>query len=296
MIALHNTAAQSIVVSGRLSSTGYSGETFDLASQQQYLRARFYSPGNGRFNRLDDFAGNNQDPQSLHKYAYVHGDPISGIDPTGEFLVIAALFVLVTIGFIAFDSPIAYTPGPPLPPLPLAPSKTRSNVKASFRERMLARLDTSSVKSRKQLVSDLGEPPNTELPPGASISINATLAPTNEYVSLAWLNANGKYLGPQGCGPCVGLILIDDDTVHSFHFDNHDDPYDTLWEQDQTDIYKNRRAVLLGGTEGPESRRSTMRILQYLKSTKTPIIGYHDGDSLYVDGNGNLFRRQPFGL
>jgi hypothetical protein len=27
-----------------------------------------------------------QDPQSLHKYLYVHGDPVNGIDPTGEFL------------------------------------------------------------------------------------------------------------------------------------------------------------------------------------------------------------------
>ena len=58
IVALHNAIAQSIAVSGRLSSTGYSGETFDAASQQQYLRARFYNSVNGRFNRLDDFAGN----------------------------------------------------------------------------------------------------------------------------------------------------------------------------------------------------------------------------------------------
>ncbi len=49
----------------------------------QYLRARYYNPASGSFNRLDPFAGNMQDPQSLHKYLYVHGDPIQGIDPTG---------------------------------------------------------------------------------------------------------------------------------------------------------------------------------------------------------------------
>ena len=75
MIALHNATAQSIAVSSRLTSLGYSGETFDAKVGQQYLRARFYNPSNGRFNRLDDFAGNNQDPQSLHKYAYVHSNP-----------------------------------------------------------------------------------------------------------------------------------------------------------------------------------------------------------------------------
>ena len=32
-----------------------------------------------------------QDPQSLHKYAYVHGDPIQGVDPTGMFGLGASL-------------------------------------------------------------------------------------------------------------------------------------------------------------------------------------------------------------
>lgn len=40
----------------------------------------------GRFNRLDPFFGNSQDPQSFHKYLYVHGDPIQGVDPSGLFI------------------------------------------------------------------------------------------------------------------------------------------------------------------------------------------------------------------
>ena len=61
----------------------YSGEQFDAKIGQQYLRARFYDASTGRFNRLDDFAGNSQDPQSFHKYAYVNGDPVQMVDPTG---------------------------------------------------------------------------------------------------------------------------------------------------------------------------------------------------------------------
>lgn len=38
----------------------------------------------GRFSRLDPFAGNSSDPQSLHKYLYAHANPVMGIDPSGE--------------------------------------------------------------------------------------------------------------------------------------------------------------------------------------------------------------------
>jgi RHS repeat-associated protein len=61
----------------------YSGEQFDSKIGQQYLRQRYYDPSTGRFNRLDPFFGNLNDPLSLHKYLYTHGDPINGIDPTG---------------------------------------------------------------------------------------------------------------------------------------------------------------------------------------------------------------------
>ena len=54
-----------------------------------YLRSRWYNAANGTFNRIDDYAGNTQEPQSLHKYAYCHGNPINGADPSGEFFVMS---------------------------------------------------------------------------------------------------------------------------------------------------------------------------------------------------------------
>ena len=68
----------------------YSGEQTD-ASGLQYLRARYYDPATGRFNRLDPFAGNNSDPQSLHKYLYTTGDPINLIDPSGRVGIVSQL-------------------------------------------------------------------------------------------------------------------------------------------------------------------------------------------------------------
>ncbi len=63
----------------------YSGEQTDPTGLQ-YLRARYYDPASGRFNRLDPFAGNMSDPQSLHKYLYAHADAVNGIDPSGQIL------------------------------------------------------------------------------------------------------------------------------------------------------------------------------------------------------------------
>ncbi len=62
----------------------YAGEQFDIDAQQYYFRARYYDPLNGRFNRMDDFAGSTQDPQSLHKYLYCHANPVNNVDPSGQ--------------------------------------------------------------------------------------------------------------------------------------------------------------------------------------------------------------------
>jgi RHS repeat-associated protein len=70
----------------------YSGEQFDSKIGQQYLRQRYYDPATGRFNGLDPFFGNLDDPQSLHKYLYTHADPVNGIDPNGK----SSIFYLLT--------------------------------------------------------------------------------------------------------------------------------------------------------------------------------------------------------
>jgi RHS repeat-associated protein len=75
----------------------YRGEWFDATLGEYYLRARFYNPATGRFDRLDPFAGNRNDPPSLHKYAYTHGDPVDGTDPSGRCLIGIALACLESL-------------------------------------------------------------------------------------------------------------------------------------------------------------------------------------------------------
>jgi RHS repeat-associated protein len=68
----------------------YCGEFFDATTGLQYLRARYYNPNTGRFNRSDPFIGNISDPASLHKYVYANTSPVMGIDPSGMFTLTLA--------------------------------------------------------------------------------------------------------------------------------------------------------------------------------------------------------------
>ncbi len=85
-----------------LTSLLYSGEQTDALTGLQYLRARYYDPATGRFNRLDPFAGNLDDPQSLHKYLYCHADGVNGVDPSGEFVGFMAAAGIAAGGFVGY--------------------------------------------------------------------------------------------------------------------------------------------------------------------------------------------------
>jgi RHS repeat-associated protein len=78
----------------------YTGEYFDTNLQQYNLRARYYNPLNGRFNQMDSFAGNMQDPQSLHKYLYCHADPVNKLDPSGMFISPGILNLILAVGVV----------------------------------------------------------------------------------------------------------------------------------------------------------------------------------------------------
>ena len=51
----------------------------------QIMTARVYlNPNTGRFWTSDTYAGNNNDPISLHKFLYSHADPVDNADPSGK--------------------------------------------------------------------------------------------------------------------------------------------------------------------------------------------------------------------
>ncbi|MBP1992920.1 RHS repeat-associated core domain-containing protein [Paenibacillus eucommiae] len=63
----------------------YSGEMMDGSTDLQYLRARWYDPSIGRFINEDTYEGQINNPLSLNLYTYVHNNPLTNIDPTGNW-------------------------------------------------------------------------------------------------------------------------------------------------------------------------------------------------------------------
>ena len=80
----------------------YSGELTDATTGLQYLRARYYDPAIGRFNRLDPFAGLSSVPLSFHRYGYAFSSPIILTDPSGAIPALVTTTVKITVvGLIA---------------------------------------------------------------------------------------------------------------------------------------------------------------------------------------------------
>jgi len=90
-----------------LSSTGSGSSIFQFTGEQRdasgltYLRARYLSTTVGRFTTADTWPGNYQQPQSLNKWGYAGGNPITRVDSSGhcwQFLVGGPVGVAVTVG------------------------------------------------------------------------------------------------------------------------------------------------------------------------------------------------------
>lgn len=59
------------------------GEQYEDSTQLLYLRARHYSPADGRFTSRDTWSGDYNRPLSLNRWIYVEGNPINRVDPSG---------------------------------------------------------------------------------------------------------------------------------------------------------------------------------------------------------------------
>jgi RHS repeat-associated protein len=77
----------------------FAGEQYDPDLNLYYNRARYLNTSTGRFWSMDTYEGDDNDPLSLHKYAYTEDDPTTNLDLSGNEIdeVEAALSISMTI-------------------------------------------------------------------------------------------------------------------------------------------------------------------------------------------------------
>ena len=64
----------------------YAGYYFDSETGLYYLKSRYYSPALGRFLTRDDHKYiDRSDPQTLNLYSYARNNPVSHVDPNGNY-------------------------------------------------------------------------------------------------------------------------------------------------------------------------------------------------------------------
>lgn len=65
---------------------GYNGESTNVKTGLQYLRARYYSAENGTFTTEDSDLGTTENPLTRNRYDYTTNNPLNYSDPTGHSL------------------------------------------------------------------------------------------------------------------------------------------------------------------------------------------------------------------
>ena len=63
----------------------FAGEQRDDATEDYFLRARYYSPNTSRFLSRDTYDGVMENPITLNHYAYGNGNPTRYTDPSGRY-------------------------------------------------------------------------------------------------------------------------------------------------------------------------------------------------------------------
>jgi len=96
----------------QISSTGttpnenlYDGEQMDANTGFYNLRARWMNPAIGRFQSMDTYEGNTEEPLSLHKYTFGSNDPIDRIDPSGNQDFVGEIGLEMNLNIVGGDYP-----------------------------------------------------------------------------------------------------------------------------------------------------------------------------------------------
>ena len=79
----------------------YTGGIYDANTGLYYLNARYYDPADKRFLTEDTYRGSENDPNTLHLYAYCANNPVNYVDPSGHFALSTGAIAALTAALIA---------------------------------------------------------------------------------------------------------------------------------------------------------------------------------------------------
>jgi len=95
----------------------FTGEQYDAAQGNYYLRNRYYDPNAGSFTQMDSYDGRINDPITLHKYLYTNGDPVNNVDPSGKFSMINVMKAVNIVGILATTTAVSVRFSTFIPPI-----------------------------------------------------------------------------------------------------------------------------------------------------------------------------------
>jgi hypothetical protein len=97
----------------------------------------------------------------------------------------------------------------------------------------------------------------------------------------------GGLVGSTGAGPCVGLIIVDDENIYVFHFTQTTDVSQALAEAID-DLGADAHAAIFGGDGSPLSEQTLEEVMDYLNAhSEITIDGYSNTPGLWVDSDGD---------
>ncbi|MDZ7644949.1 MAG: RHS repeat-associated core domain-containing protein [Woeseiaceae bacterium] len=71
---------------------GFTGHQSDTATGLTYMQARYYDPVVGRFMAVDPIGFEPDNSMSFNRYAYVRNNPLTNIDPDGQWGIAGAIY------------------------------------------------------------------------------------------------------------------------------------------------------------------------------------------------------------
>ena len=168
-----------------------------------YMRARYYKEDIKRFMGLDALLGDMVTPQSLNRYAYVQGNPVVWIDPSGESWRAVGYFSLAAVGVAGLIISAPYV-------------AAGSAVVAAVAAVGVSTSTLTTAGSMAALVADLTAEISVENPDDFNISndIDSSLRFTNYYYSIPYVCTSGNESAAE-TGEYIGNIISLADSVYS---------------------------------------------------------------------------------